>query len=136
MFGWVRSAPRYDRPRVLLSAQDWQSHSSFMMCILNGHVQEVQFVLKLGVDVNQVEGGQRAHRRWASNIPGPPNPVTGGKGGCVWCQEYGSKLLTYTFWEVACIMATSDSPSLRPQKVRDLMQQYGHTMVAILPVVC
>jgi len=111
MFQWVLDAPNY-APSALISPQRWQYHSSLMLYILNGNDKEVEFILQLGSNVNRREEGHDAC----------------GSGGCDMCCQSGSKLLQYTFYEVACIMATSDTPSPCRQRIRDLMHQYGgHT---------
>jgi len=107
MFQYVMGAPEYGI-FDLVSVQSWQYHSSFMVNILNGNVTAVEFVVQLGVDVNQPERWQEFH-----------------SNGCDMCQESHSKLLEYTFWEVACTMASSESPSPRRQKIRDLLRKHG-----------
>jgi len=106
LFQYVMGAPEYGISD-LVSAQSWQYHSSFMVNILNGNVSAVEFIVQLGVDVNQPEGKQEY------------------SDGCDMCQESRSKLLEYTFWEVACTMANSKLPSPRRQKIRDLLRKHG-----------
>lgn len=96
-------------PQDLVSPQANMYHSPLMWHVLNGKVEEVKFMLQLGIDVNQAE----------------QNNADSLVYGCDMCRDSRCKLLEYTFWEVAVIMATSKPPSLRRRQVRDLMRQHG-----------
>lgn len=107
LHGLIHGWPNY-RQRDLVSPQGCMYHSPLMWHILNGRVEEVKFMLQFGADVNQPEKDMRYTPR-----------------GCDMCKDVKCKLLQYTFWEIAVIMATSKSPSLRRQQVRELLRQYG-----------
>ena len=110
MFHSVLPVPIF-RVGDLLHVQSWQYHSSFMMNILNGNSEAVEFIVQLGVDVNQVEEGH--------------DEIS----GCEMCYRSSSVLLRYTFWEVADAMATSRSPSRSPSarrlSIRDALRRHG-----------
>eukprot|EP00928_Gymnodinium_smaydae_P011706 TRINITY_DN14293_c0_g4_i1.p1 TRINITY_DN14293_c0_g4~~TRINITY_DN14293_c0_g4_i1.p1 ORF type:complete len:265 (-),score=36.77 TRINITY_DN14293_c0_g4_i1:291-1085(-) len=117
--GLIRGRPTFGREDLvspLSGTEVERPHSPLMVNILNGRVEEVKFMLQFGVKVNKAE-----HKQWE------------GYAGCDLCQQSKCKLLKYTFWEVAVIMATSKSPSLRRQQVRELLRYHGGRSKRRLP---
>jgi len=91
-------------------------HAPFLVQILNGQVDDVGFMLQLGINVNSKE---------SEPVGVPPSIRVRSCIECDLCIESECWLPELTYWEVAFVMANSRSPSRRRRAVRDLLRRYG-----------
>jgi len=92
-------------------------HAPFVVEIVGGHVDNVKFMLELGIDPNgnvlQIE-----------EIGGP---------ACEECARALPVWRTWTFYDLAKVMATGSVPRGSHQQIERLMKEYGGISSKVLP---